>query len=244
MNRRAFLKSSALSTLVLGNAAPAVMGQPIKLGPLHVSEGSWPMDHRPTMPDLNPARWLWYPSERCLQNTFVLFRREFESKAKPRRASGWISADSRYLLEVNGQRIQWGPAPADPRWPEADPVDLSSALRAGRNVIGATVLFYGQGDGTWPVGKPGFLFWLEIEHEDGRMETLVSDGSWKACLARSWKPGQYKRWYLRALQEEFDARLYPDGWTTPQFVEDGNWRPAMTLTGSPNKPAIATSFHE
>ena len=42
-------------------------------------------------------------------------------------------------------------------------------------MLGATVLFYGAGDGTWPLGKPGFLFWLEIEHADGRVETLVSD---------------------------------------------------------------------
>lgn len=26
--------------------------------------------------DLSPAKWIWLPSERCLPNTFVLFRRE------------------------------------------------------------------------------------------------------------------------------------------------------------------------
>ena len=35
----------------------------------------------------------------------------------------------------------------------------------------------------------------------------------RRLLCRAWRPGQYKRWYLRALQEEFDARLYPYGWT-------------------------------
>ncbi len=80
----------------------------------------------------------------------------------PRRATGWICADSRYLLQVNGERRPMGPAPADPRWMEADPLDLTPLLRRGGNAIGATVLFYGQGDGTWPCGKPGFLFWLEI----------------------------------------------------------------------------------
>jgi len=67
------------------------------------------------LPDLKPARWIWYPSGRCLANTFVLFRRVLDLPSAPLRATGWISADSRYLLEVNGQRVQWGPAPCDPR---------------------------------------------------------------------------------------------------------------------------------
>jgi hypothetical protein len=138
----------------------------------------------PKLPDLSPARWLWYPSERCLANTFVLFRREVALTAPPRRAAGWIAADSRYLLEINGARVQWGPPPSDPRWPEADPIDLTAHLRAGPNVIGATVLYYGHGDGTWPIGKPGFLFWLELVHADGRAEQLVSNAAWVADRPR------------------------------------------------------------
>ncbi len=118
-------------------------------------------------------------------NTFILFRRELHLPAAPRRATGWIVADSRYRLEVNGERVQWGPAPCDPRWTEADPVDLTGVLHAGLNVLGATVLFYGHGDGTWPIGKPGFLFWLDVEHADGTRERIVSDAGWGALLCRA-----------------------------------------------------------
>lgn len=203
-----------------------------------------PASQRERLPDLRPARWLWYPSGRCLPNTFVLFRREIELRGKPKRAAGWIAAESRYKLEVNGQRIQWGPPPADPRFAEADPLDLTDVLEKGRNAIGAAVLFYGHGDGTAPFGKPGFLFWLAIEHDDGSTEKMVSDSSWKAHLARAWRPGQYKRWYLRALQEEFDARLYPHNWTTPGFSPNSEWAAAMELQGSPNKPALSTNYYE
>jgi alpha-L-rhamnosidase len=244
MNRRDFLKTSAVtsgsallaaSTPTLAAGASASTIEPV---PAHAS-------NRPRLPDLSPAKWIWYPSGRTLQNTFILFRREINLPAKPRRAAGWIAADSRYRLEANGERIQWGPPPADPRWPEADPVDLTAALREGKNVLGATVLFYGVGDGTWPIGTPGFLFWLEIEYPDGRTEKIVSDASWKALLCRAWKPGQYKRWYLRALQEEFDARLYPHGWSRPDFASDGrDWLSAMPLGGSPNKPALCAGYYE
>ena len=194
--------------------------------------------------NLSPARWIWYPSGRCLQNTFILFRRELLLPEKPKLAKGWILADSRYRLEVNGRRIQWGPAPCDPRWMEADPLDLTQDLKKGVNVLGAQVLFYGQGDGTWPVGKPGFLFYLEIETADGEMQKLVSDASWFSHLCRAWQPGHYKRWYLRCLQEEFDARLYPYGWTTDKFAPESDWLPAMELDCPPDKPAICSNYPE
>ena len=61
---------------------------------------------RPHRIDLAPARWIWLPSQRTLPNTFVLFRRELELETVPVRASGWITADSRYRLTVNGRRVQ------------------------------------------------------------------------------------------------------------------------------------------
>jgi alpha-L-rhamnosidase len=85
--------------------------------------------------DLSPAKWLWYPGDRTVPNTFVLFRRVLKLTAKPRKAIGWIIGESRYQLDVNGKRIQWGPSPSDPRWPEVDPMDLTEALTSGENVI-------------------------------------------------------------------------------------------------------------
>jgi len=188
--------------------------------------------------DLSPAQWIWFPSARTLPNTFVLFRRELELPAMPRRALGWITADSRYRLTVNGVRVQWGPAPCDPRWLEADPVDLAPYLRAGKNIIGAEILFYGLGDGTWAMGKPGFIFKLELEHPNGRNETIDSDAAWKCRIDRAHRPGQHKRWYLRALQEEFDGRLHPRGWDTVEYKPDAEWLNAMRLECCPGKPPL------
>ena len=243
MNRRQFIRDSALAG-----------GASVSRRPQYAADGRQGPEINDSLisgsatalrlPDLEPARWIWYPSGRCLQNTFVLFRRDLPLEAVPRRATGWICADSRYLLNVNGERVQWGPAPADPRWMEADPLDLTGILRPGPNAIGATVLYYGQGDGTWPCGKPGFLFWIEIEHADGRLERIISDPSWLAHLCRAWPAGHYKRWYLRALQEEFDARKYPHGWAAPDYRPGADWLAAMPLAGSPNKPSVCTDYPE
>ena len=129
MNRREFLKTSAVAggSLVLANDPSAATAAAARKDSAPKAALA---SNRPRLPDLSPAQWIWYPSGRTLQNTFVLFRRELSLGAKPRRATGWISADSRYRLELNGQRVQWGPAPSDPRWPEADPLDLTNRLQA------------------------------------------------------------------------------------------------------------------
>ena len=189
--------------------------------------------------DFSPAKWIWYPSERVLQNTFILFRKEIKLDKQPEKATGWILADSRYQLFVNGKRIQWGPAPYDPRWPEADPIDITSYLQPGENIIACQVLFYGFGEGTWPMGKPGFIFKLDIDGEE-----IVSDNSWKTHLAKSWTQGQYKRSFLRTLQETFDARLFPYEWNTLGFRENADWLPAMESRASAAKPSICADFGE
>ena len=187
--------------------------------------------------DLSPAKWIWYPSDRVLQNTFVLFRKEFTLSSVPDSATGWILADSRYQLFVNGQRVQWGPAPFDPRWPEADPVNIARYLHSGKNVIACQVLFYGAGDGTSPIGKAGLLCKLKIGNN-----YLVSDSTWQSCLPKSWPAGQYKRFFLRSLQEEFDARLFPYGWNTENYAVTADWLSAHESETSAAKPSISTDI--
>ena len=241
MNRRHFLQQSA----ALWSFPPFLGARTdVGIGP----EAPFPMQsHIPLADgsllapiDLSPARWIWYPMGRCLPSTVVLLRREVELQAPPKAATGWSLADSRYKLTVNGKRVQWGPAPCDPRWQEADPLDLAPFLKKGKNVIGAQVLFYGEGDGTWVMGKPGFLFLLNVECADGSRQQVVSDSAWQACVARSWRPGTTKRWYLRAFQEEFDARLYPYGWHEEAYEPDGEWRAAAEYSDGGDKPSICS----
>lgn len=231
--RRRFIQSNLLagaSLLLPGSASE--------------SPDSWPVLPVPTTGplDLAPAHWLWYPSTRTPVNTFVLFRRAINLPAAPRAAQGWILGDSRYRLFVNGERVQWGPAPADPRYAEADPLDLAPYLRPGPNVLAVEVLYYGHGDGTWPAGKPGFIFHLTLDLPGAAPLLLVSDRQWHTQVATAWPPGQYKRWYLRALQEVFDAQAYPAGWAEPGYIPDAAWVPAQELDGRPDQPALATEY--
>lgn len=197
---------------------------------------------RPHRVNLTPAQWIWLPSQRTLANTFVLFRREVDLPAAPVRAAGWITADSRYRLTVNGHRVQWGPAPCDPRQMDVDPIEITKHLRPGKNVIGVEVLHYGMGDGTWAAGKPGLIFHLAMELPGGKKERIVSDPTWLCTIDRAHRPGAPKRWFLRALQEEFDARLHPAGWDTPAFRPDARWLPAAAIPCPSDKPAASSGY--
>jgi alpha-L-rhamnosidase len=245
-SRREFFQQLAGGTSLALGVSQGQAGP--RVPPVPFADASGPTDLPPTygIPlDLAPAKWIWLPAGRTLPNTFLFFRRAVRLSERPVRATGWILGESRYRLHLNGQRVQWGPAPFDPRWAEADPVDLTSQLQLGDNVIGTEVLYYGFGDGTMPIGKPGFIFKLDLAYASGRTESVVSDEGWQVKVAHAWPPGQYKRWYLRSLQEAFDARLYPADWHTavnPASGPDGGaWFQAAPIPGAlANKPIIAS----
>jgi hypothetical protein len=119
-----------------------------------------------------------------------------------------------------------------------DPVDFTSHLQPGKNVIGVEVCYFGMGDGTWPMGGPGFIARLDVEHADGRREQIISDESWLTFLDRAHRPGQYKRWFLRALAGRVRRAIASHGWDfrTSRRMRDGF--PRRILAGASNLPSI------
>jgi hypothetical protein len=147
LSRRHFLASA--STLAASAAAAGIVPVAANTGVSPVPENTTGINPLPTDPEhvssakalnLAPAKWIWYPAKRILPNTFFHFRKTFVIRKDIRRATGWIVGDSRYVLFCNGRRIQFGPAPSDPRFTEADPFDLSAVLQKGENALGATVV--------------------------------------------------------------------------------------------------------
>jgi len=247
INRRDFFKTSVCSSTALF-LVPGIMSNQavLKQSPqkLNLRKSKVIKEKSSWYLDLSPAKWIWYPAERTLTNSFFLFRKEFNIPKKIKSATGWILGESRYIFYCNGKRIQFGPAPADPRYTEADPIDLTQALQQGNNVLGAQIMYYGHGDGTLPMGKYGFLFSMKLTYEDDSTTLILSDQSWETFFARSWKPGQYKRWYLRALQEEFDARLFPNGWNLKDFEVTGDWQTPKITGVLADKPALASKAND
>ncbi len=243
-SRREFLKNSAKGSALFFLHQDIGKESHKKDGPIPLPDKLTSLQNYVKPLDLSPASWIWFPSERTLPNTVFLFRKSILINKPVASARGWILGESRYRFYVNDEYLQFGPAPSDPRFSEADLIELSEHLVMGENILGSEVLFYGYGDGTWPIGKPGFIFKLEISYTDGTNSTIVSDNSWLCKTAISWPPGQFKRWYLRAFQEDFDARLYPYRWAGPEFAPEQDWTPAMDLGNPSNLPAICSDYSE
>ncbi len=201
---------------------------------LRPASGHWP-SLEPVL-DLSPARWIWVGGTRSLPNTVAALRRVLTVPAGVRRVTGWITADSRYRLHVNGVRAGWGPAPCDPRVLEADPIDLTELLRPGANVLAVEVLFLGSGEGTYVAGRPGLLLLLRIEHGDGSVELVGTDETWQARVDRSRPPGAPRRSYLRGWQERTDLRQQDQRWL--QHPAELEWPAAVVLDVAANRPAI------
>ncbi|WP_410813867.1 alpha-L-rhamnosidase N-terminal domain-containing protein [Micromonospora sp. 067-2] len=194
--------------------------------------------------DLTPARWIWVGGERALPNTVVLCRRVLTLPGPVRRATARISADSRYRLHVNGERAGWGPAPCDPRVLEVDEIELGHLLRPGRNVIAVEVLYLGVGEGTYVAGRPGLLCRLDVEHPDGRTETIGTDQRWQVRVDRSRPPGASRRSYLRGWQEVTDLRRADPHWLTDPQPEREGWHAAVPLDVPASRPPIDGSLRD
>ena len=128
ITRRSLLTGSALcGGLILADITPVHSTGP---GAGELPEGSpAPASSSPAarrLPDLAPAEWIWYPSGRTLQNTFILFRREVNLASKPR---------ARRRLDRGGQPISArGQRQADPVWAGAggSKVDGGRSRRSDR----------------------------------------------------------------------------------------------------------------
>jgi hypothetical protein len=169
-----------------------------------------------------------------------LFRKSFVLERVPERVPARITADSRYVLFVNGQEAFRGPVRSQPRRMHYDLLDLAPYLKAGENVIAVYVKYYGTAKSYWmpavanTLGKTGVLV---FEADLGEGGWLVSDASWKAKKSDAWSepPAAGGPVSGGIPVELFDAGRFPYGWEQPGF-DDAAWGnaaliPAMHIGG-------------
>jgi hypothetical protein len=164
---------------------------------------------------------------------FGCFRRTFELASPPAHASARVTADSRYVLWVNGVEVARGPVRSNPRRLRYDRVDLAPYLRPGRNVIAALARFYGRPTPWWaPVpatfqlGAGAFLFEALL----GEETFLRSDAEWRVLASDAWRdlPG---RGIGGMPSECHDAARLPRDWREDS-CDDSEWSPAVELAAN------------
>lgn len=191
-------------------------------------------------PDLShpirSASWIW-PVTNFLprHHTHAHFRRELVLDEVPARVPCHITADAQYVLRVNGEHINRGPARGfQTAWP-FDTHDLARHLRPGRNVIAVTA--YNPGRGTFLYvheAAAGLLAAIELPGE-----TVVTDTTWQSRV----DPSQARLTPITSIQmghQEHGDLARTDDWETAESLADP---PADQLADQPAEhPAPVDPF--
>jgi alpha-L-rhamnosidase len=179
-----------------------------------------------------------------------LLRKDFSLDKPLRRATLYASALGNYVISLNGHRV--GNGYFGPGWTDYrkrvyyDTYDVTDLVRQGPNAVGGILAagWYAGAIG-WKSDRcnygtdPRLWAQLEIEHADGSVRRVVTDGSWKTA----WGP------YLEGEflhGETYDARKEIPAWDCPGLAEAA-WKPvAVTdsiparLQAQPNVPIDQT----
>ena len=89
------------------------------------------------------AAWVTHPKAPLREPLVLHFRRTLDLAVVPSSYVVRVSADNRFILWVNGQRVGDGPARGDLNHWRYEQLDLAPALHAGHNLITATVWNWG-----------------------------------------------------------------------------------------------------
>ncbi|MFG1605983.1 family 78 glycoside hydrolase catalytic domain [Actinoplanes sp. NPDC049265] len=228
------------------SAGPA--GLLLKFGDV-VSDGSWKASTTgPSgweQPGFNDSAWPAakvtaangggpWGTQVAVPNASPYLRKGFDVAKPVARARLFTTALGLHDTYLNGARV--GVERLDPGWTDYTKrlqyrgYDVTSALRQGRNALGAVL-----GNG-WYSGNIGFAGsqrygtspWysaqLIIEYADGTSATVSSDASWRTATADIRADDLY-------AGEDQDARLANAGWNTPGF-DDASWAPVTVSTAA------------
>jgi len=192
------------------------------------------------------ASWIQagYTEDSVLRPSPV-FRKPFMLHKKIRSAIAYITARGLYEAMINGQRV--GDAYLTPGWTSYknrlpyETFDVTALLRDGANVVGATL---GSG---WYRGYIGFsgqknfygknlslLMQIDLNYEDGSVESIVTDNTWKSSTGEIKGSEIYNGEFI-------DARDEKKGWALPGY-NDSDWYP-VTLPG-PSPAKLIAAYNE
>ncbi|HWR51330.1 MAG TPA: alpha-L-rhamnosidase C-terminal domain-containing protein [Bryobacteraceae bacterium] len=180
------------------------------------------------------ARWIAVPGAPPEAAGVYHFRRTFDLAARPARFPVHVSADNRYQLFLNGERVALGPARGDLFHWRYETVDLAPRLKAGRNVLAAVVWNWGEHR---PLSQISARTAFVLDG-DTAAESAVNTGTdWKCFRNPAYSVLPLKReeiryqYYVAAPGEQLRAADHPWGWESPEF-NDSSWQPAEIITGA------------
>ncbi|WP_256761897.1 family 78 glycoside hydrolase catalytic domain [Cohnella sp. WQ 127256] len=175
------------------------------------------------------AKWVWGEGEESPRNEWRCFRKTFDVPANAESHTGStlrITADSRYVLYVNGTRLGRGPVRSWPFEQAYDTYEVGHLLKVGEeNTIAVLVLHFGLSTFYYIRGRGGLL--AELNDAEGNV-IVATDETW----LNSRHLGQHPRAPRMSIQQGFseyvDARAWDSSWMKLDYNDVG-WSNAIVL---------------
>lgn len=189
-----------------------------------------------------PAPWVSYPSANQTAYGVYHFRKSLDLEKVPEKLVIHVSADNRYNLFVNGNRVCYGPAKGDLQTYKYDIIDIAPFLKSGENLLAALV--YNGGDDK-PLAFISVQTAFMLRSEEDKFSFLNTGTDWKVYKNPAYDVISYnemlfeERWfygfYACGGGDDVDASKYPWGWEAAGF-DDSDWLQSEMLNFDKQPP--------
>jgi hypothetical protein len=158
------------------------------------------------------------------------FRKEIEVAKVPEHFIVDVTADNRFLLMVNQQRVGSGPARGDLAHWRYEVYDLAPFLHAGENILAATVWNLGTFAPVAQISnRAGFL----VRGESQLEQTANTNDSWLAeeepgFQVAAVSMGELRGYFAADPIEKIDGRIFDWTWDAPASASP-RWKKAQPL---------------
>jgi alpha-L-rhamnosidase len=214
-----------------------------------LTSGCGKSQNQPAMdenPDFQNAAWItdsrvWPETDSLMYGDFPapMFRKEFSVKKEVKSAKLFITAAGYYSASVNGKTLDKNYL--DPAWTNYSKriyyseLDVTADIKEGNNCLGITL-----GNGFYnplpmrmwgrynlrknmPIGNPKTIARLKIEYQDGSIQEVITNNSWKYAYGPILKNNVY-------LGEVYNAGKEQTGWNTAGY-SDKSWNKSLENEG-------------
>jgi alpha-L-rhamnosidase len=182
------------------------------------------------------ARWIWIPGDPSPRNAWVAMRKTFSLPAGGAAAAQMrITADSRYVLWINGTRVGRGPVRGWAWHWHYDTYDVGHLLRPGANVIAVLVLHYGVSTFQYVRERGGLLAQMDITTATGSRFTVATDRTWRGTMHPGYDRSSVRISCQQGFAELADSRALGDEWMLPGYRDTG-WQRLTEIGPVGTKP--------
>ncbi|UVI32678.1 glycoside hydrolase family 78 protein [Paenibacillus spongiae] len=179
------------------------------------------------------ADWIWAGQVESPRNEWRWFRQTFDIPKELKELEDTqlrITADSRYVLYVNGTQVGRGPVRSWPAEQFYDTYDIGHLLKAGqKNAIAVLVMHFGVSNFYYLRGRGGLIAELTVDDKDaGRKLLAATDATWKTKKPEGQYTGSPRMSCQQGFAEVIDAAKWDTDWVQTHY-DDSDWAHADAI---------------